>query len=482
VLAVIVLQRREPPVMPASPAQQALAVLPFRNLSPEPRDDILELGFADTLIARISHSTSLRVLSFGSSQRSAGANPEPLDVGRQLGADYILEGSVQHEGQRVRVNARLLAVSDGRAIWSGTLDESIDRAFALQDGVAAAVTSALALKLPVPDRTPCDGANVEAYRAYLSGRYQLNRPSAARMRQALTDFRRAIDLDPTCARAYAGMAFVYRSLAMTGDQDPKINFPLAKAAVKQALAINPELAEAYASQGFIGFWYDWDWAGAESSFKRAIDLNPSLVDARMAYAHLLNNIGRNDEAAIQARQAVALDPLSPLVNTLAAAFRRNAGHVDEALQGFQRALELEPDFWIALLARSRILIDKHDYAGAIADLHRARALCGDCSQVVAPLGEAYALAGDRAAAAQVLAELERRDSAGYMPATSLATVRNALGDTEGALELLERAYQQRDVRMSFLKVDERWDNLRTLPRFKALAQRMGLDGDRGPGG
>ena len=478
-LAVLAWQRREPPSTSAPAAQQALAVLPFRNLSPEPRDDILELGFADTLIARISHSTTLRVLSFGSSQRSAGANPEPLDAGRQLGADYILEGSIQREGDRLRVNARLLAVSDGRAIWSGTLDESIDRAFTLQDGVAAAVTSALALKLPVPDRSPCDGANVEAYRAYLSGRYQLTRPSAARMRQALTEFRRAIDLDPTCARAYAGMAFVYRSLAMTGDQDPQLNFPLAKAAVKQALAINPELAEAYASQGFIAFWYDWDWAGAETSLKHAIELNPSLVDARLAYAHLLNNIGRNDEAAIQARQAVALDPLSPLINTLASSFVEHAGHADEARQGFQRALDLEPDFWIALLARSGTLIHKHDYAGAVADLRRARELCGDCSQVVAVLGEAYVLAGDRDAAMQVLADLERRGRAGYMPATSLATVRNALGDTEGALDLLERAYQQRDIRMSFLKSDERWDNLRTLPRFEALMQRMNLAGDRG---
>jgi DNA-binding winged helix-turn-helix (wHTH) protein/TolB-like protein/Tfp pilus assembly protein PilF len=478
VLAVLVWQWREPPSTPAPPAQQALAVLPFRNLSPEPHDDILELGFADTLIARISHATSLRVRSFGSSLRAAGANPEPLDAGRQLGADYVLEGSIQREGQRVRVNARLLAVSDGRALWSGTVDEAVDRAFALQDGVAAAVTSALALKLPVPDRSPCDGANVEAYRAYLSGRYQLTRPSAARMRQALAEFRRAIDLDPTCSRAYAGIAFVYRSLAMTGDQDPNINFPLAKAAVKQALAINPELAEAYASQGFIGFWYDWDWADAEASFKRAIELNPSLADARIAYAHLLNNIGRNDEAAMQAHQAVALDPLSPLINTLASSFVERAGHAEEARQALQRALELDPNFFVALLVRGGMSIVEHDYAGAIADLRRARELCGDCSQVVAVLGEAYARAGDRDAAAQVLADLERRERAGYMPATSLAAVRNAMGDSEGALDLLERAYQQRDIRMSFLKVDEHWDNLRTLPRFKALAQRMGLDGER----
>ena len=475
--AVSAWRMREPAALPAKPSPQTLAVLPFRSLSPGPHDELLELGLAETLIARLSGSTQLRVRSLTSSQRFAGARQDPLNAGRQLGAAYVIEGTTQRDGGQVRVNARLLNVADGRAVWSGTFDERIDRAFTLQDGIAAAVASALAFEVravPAGSRSPCDGANAEAYRAYLTGHYQLNRPSAARMRQALVAFRRAIDLDPTCARAYAGMAYAYRALAMTGDQDPRETFPLAKAAVKQALAIDPNLAEAYASQGFIRFWYDWDWAGAEASFQRAIELNPSLAEARMGYAHLLSNLGRKDEAMLQARQAVALDPLSPLTNTLASNFIVMAGHTGEARQGWEKALELEPDFWTALLSRSGTLMMRGDYAGAIADLRRAVELSGGNSQALAALGMAHVAAGDQLAAVQILHDLEIRDRDAYVPATSMAALRNALGDTEGALDLLERAYEERDIRLAFLKVDARWNNMRTLPRFQALAQRMGL--------
>jgi serine/threonine-protein kinase len=475
--AVAAWRAREPSPATLALPQTAVAVLPFRSLSPGPRDELLELGLAETLIARISASTQLRVRSLASSQRFAGLQQDPIDAGRQLGAAYVLEGTTQRDGEYVRVNARLLDVADGRAIWSGTFDEKIDRAFTLQDGIAAAVASALASNIgasPVDSRSPCDGANAGAYRAYLSGHYQLNRPSAARMRQALAAFRRAVDIDPTCARAYAGMAYAYRALAMTGDQDPQTYFPLAKAAVKQALALDPDLAEAYASQGFIRFWHDWDWAGAEASFKRAIELNPSLAEAHMGYAHLLSNLGRKDEAVLHARQAVTLDPLSPLINTLASNFIVMAGHGGEARQGWEKALELDPDFWTALLSRSGMLMSRGDEAGAIADLRRASELSGGNSQVLAALGMAHVSAGDYFAAEQILRDMERRDGEGYVPATSVAALRNALGDSEGALDLLERAYEERDIRLTFLKVDARWNNLRAQPRFQALEQRMQL--------
>ncbi len=466
------------PVIPAVPvAHQTLAVLPFRSLSPGPRDELLELGLAETLITRLSTSTPLHVRSLASSGRFAGTPQDPLDAGRQLGAAYVIAGTSQREGRQVRVNARLLAVADGRAVWSGTFDEGLDRAFMLQDGIAAAVASALAFELrvaPPGSRSPCDGTNPDAYRAYLTGHYQLNRPSANRMRQALGAFRRAIDLDPTCARAYAGMAYAYRALAMTGDQDPRETFPLAKAAVQQALAIDPELAEAYASQGFVRFWYDWDWAGAEASFKRAIELNPSLAEAHMGYAHLLSNLGRRKEATDEARQAVLLDPLSPLVNTLASNFSVIGSQRSDARQGWEKALELDPDFWTALLSRSGTKLSAGDHAGASADLLRASAVSGGNSQVLAALAMVHVSAGDRSAAVQILHELEVRDRAGYVPATSLAAVRNALGDTAGALDLLERAYEERDIRLVFFKVDARWNNLRTHPRFQLLARRLDL--------
>lgn len=457
--------------------ERTLAVLPFRSLSPGPRDELLELGLAETLISRISGSTSLRVRSLTTTEQLGAVAGDAIESGRKLGAVYVVEGNTQRRGKRVRVNARLLDVRNGRALWSGTFDESIDRAFTLQDGLASALSSALAFKLsapPVHGRSPCDGADANAYRAYLAGRYQLDRPSAPRMREALAQFRRALDLDPSCARAYAGMAFAWRALAMTGDQDPRQTFPSAKAAVARALAIDPDSAEAYTAQGFNRFWYDWDWPGAEASLRRAIALNPSLAEARMAYAHLLRNLGRSHEAAYQARQAIALDPLSPLISTLCSAFLAGDGDTAGAKRALDHALALDPDFWTALLVRSGGLIKRREYSIAIADLQRASRGCGDCSQALAVLGQAYAESGDRVRAEQLVRDMEQQRRDGYLPATSVASILAALGQEDRAMDLLERAYQERDVRMTFLLADSRWDPLRALPRFQALAAKIGL--------
>ena len=456
---------------PQAPA--TLAVLPFRSLSPGARDEMLELGLAEILITRVARSTPLLVRSLDSSQRYAGTAQDPLEAGRHLGADYVLAGTTQREGDQVRVSARLLSVRDGSVTWSGTFDERIDRIFTLQDRMTSALTTSLAVKFRTPGhRSACDGENAEAYRAYLAGRYQLNRPSGERMRNALASFGRAIDLDPACARAYAGMAYAYRALVITDDQDPREYFPLAKAAVERALAIDPQLAEAYASQGFIRFWYDWDWDGAEASLQRAIELNPSLAEAHLAYAHLLYNIGRDDEAAVEARRAIELDPLSPLIGTLGSSFLANAGHRDEARRVLDRVLELDPDFWIALSIRAQRAAAKGDFPPAIADLRRAYAQCGRCTQMGFLLASIQMKAGDRAGAQRVLAEMQARDREQYVPATSMAAIHLALGDAGTALDLLERAYRERDVRMTFLAVDTRWKSLQAHPRFQALVRGM----------
>lgn len=455
----------------------SVAVLPFRSLSPGPPDPLLEMGLAETLIARISSAGALRVQSLASTQRIAATEADPLRAARRLGAAYVVEGTTQRRGELVRLNARLLSVADGRALWSGTFDTRIERAFTLQDQLAAAVASALSARgigTTGRLRSPCDGDDALAYRAYLDGRYLLDRPSAERMKLALGHFHEALDRDPTCARAYAGMAFAYRAMAMTGDRKPAESFALAKAAVARALAINPQLSEAYASQGFIRFWYDWDWPGAEASFQRAISLNPSSAEARIAYAHLLSNIGRRYESVVQARQAVALDPLSPMVNTLASTFLYAAGESGGGRVLMANALELEPNFWVALLARGRLALTSGATDRALPDLERARALCGGCSQSTTVLAQAYAASGKTAMARALLKEMEQRGSDGYVPATSLAAVHNALGDTEGALDLFERAYRERDVRMTFLLVDSNLDNLHAEPRFQALVRKLNL--------
>lgn len=482
VVAVGLSSRRQPPVpAPAAPATPAtlatsplaLAVLPFRSLSPDARDELLELGMADTLITRISGSTALRVSPLSSSRRFAGAGQDPGDAARQLGVAYIVEGSTQRLDDDVKVNVRLLA-ADGSPLWSGTFDERIDRVFTLQDRIAEALAEALALKVDASARrSPCDGADADAYRAYLSGQYRLSRPSADQVRRALADFRRALALDPTCARAYAAMAHAYRTLVVTADSDPREDFPRATALVERALALDPRLAEAHVARAWIQFWYDWDWSGSEASFQRAIALNPSLADAYFGYAHLMANIGRDAEAARLAREAMALDPLSPVINAIGGWFVAGPGEIGRYMD---RALELDPDYWLALLMRGSGRARAGDFEGARADLERARQLCGNCSHALVVRGGIEAWAGNRGETRRILHEMEARDREGYWPACTLAALHNALGEHDAALDLLERAWRERDVRMAFLKGPE-WSSLAAEPRFRALMRRMAFPGE-----
>lgn len=448
-----------------------LAVLPFRPIGQGERDEMLELGLAETLISRLSRSTRLRVLSLGSVQGFLGAAPDPLRTGRALGADYIVEGSIQRLDGALRINARLLSLPDGRTVWAGTFDQKPDRVFTVQDALAEAVSSALSQRYAGNGfRSPCDGEDPLAYRAYLRGQYLLNRPDAQRLDDAIAGFHEAIGRDPACARAWAGSAYARRALVMVADRDPRVEFPLSYAEIAQALAIDPGSAEAHTAMGFNRFWYDWDWDGAEASLLRALELNPNLVDAHYALAHLYDNVGRHQEALVRARHAMGLDPLSPLVNVLSSSFVANAGHVEEAMRQVDRVVELEPYFWIARLFRARMSIVRGDAAGAMEDLHKAVELSGRNSQSVSRLAMAEAQAGRRDAAIGLLRELEQRE--GYVPPTRLAAVHLALGDTGRALDLLEQGYGQRDIGIAFLRL---WFGaLHAEPRYQALLRRMAL--------
>lgn len=459
--------------LPAPAQPTTLAVLPFRSLQSGPSDEALELGLADTLITRLSRSSALQVRALSSSQRMAGKTREAKAAGRELDAAYVVEGTTQRVGGRIRVNARLVSVTDGKLLWGETFDENADSVFTLQDRIGNAVTSALALAnvvVPAGSGSPCDGADAAAYRAYLSGQNELARPSTLRTRRAVVAFRRAIDLDPTCARAYAGMANAYRILTTVADADPAEVFPLAQAMADKALTLDPNLAEGYVAQGWIKLWHDWNWPASEASFRRAIELNPSLPNAHFGYANLLKHTGRDAEAAQQAQQALALDPLSPVINAVGGWF------VPDPRKALKRSLELDPDYWLALMLRGLGRIAAGDLNAGLADLERSRQICGDCSHALTTLGTIKAHTGDTAAARAILREMEARDRKGYWPASSLAAVHNALGETDIALDLLDRAYRERDVRMSFLVMDitPRWRNLRTNKRFLALMHKMKL--------
>lgn len=325
----------------------------------------------------------------------------------------------------------------------------------------------------VTPQPAADSPGERAYRAFLTARYLVNRPDPARLPEALDALRHAIDLDPTFARAWAAMAFAYRALCITGDRAPLEVLPLARAAAAQALVIEPRLAEAHAQKGFIQFWHDWDWTAAEATLQTAIALDPELAEARLAYAHLLNNLRRFPEALAQIARARELEPLSPLIATLQAAFLACAGQLGEADAWIARAIELAPGFPPAWLHAGQIAMDRGETDRAVAALERGQALTSS-SQLATMLGVAYAAAGRGDEAGRVLRELDARAMNAYVPPTSRAAIELALGRRERALELLEQAHALRDVRLTFLAVDSRWNALRGEPRFQALARQMGL--------
>lgn len=459
------------------PAPPTLAVLPFHAVGGERRDDLIELGMAETLISRLSDASSLRVLSLGAVQDYAGRNVDPVRTGVSLGADYVVDGSFQRVGERLRVNVRLVEVPGGRALWTGAFDQSPDQMFTLRDAVAEGMAPALSPYMSGAGgrhRSPCDGADADAYRAYLRGVHLMNRPERDTLPRAIASLRAAVERDPACARAWAAMAFAYRAQAMTADGEPRVVFPLALEAVGNALRIDPASAQAHASKGFIEFWYGWDWAAAERSLREAIRLDDNLPEAHFALAHLLNNTGRLDEALPYARKATSLDPMSPIMNTVVASFFINDGQVEEGVRRLDDVLRTDPDFWVALMIRGAVRLGQGDVAKAFPELRAARKACGGCSVAEVMLARAHVAMGDTAAARDTLRALQRRRAGVYVPATRIAALHLALGERAAALDELERAYRERDVLVSFLAIDGAWQGLHEEPRFRALLDDLRL--------
>jgi tetratricopeptide (TPR) repeat protein len=319
--------------------------------------------------------------------------------------------------------------------------------------------------------------NVAAYQLYLEGRFHLQHATPPELVSGIDSFQRALKVDPDYALAYVGLAESYRRQAIISDADPQIVLPLARTAALQALRIDDTLAEAYVPLGFVHFWYDWQWPAAETAFKRGIELQPNFADLHFGYAALLSNLGRNDEALRESQRARELDPTSPLYVALEASFVAYAGHTDEARQQIEGVLRAHPDFWIAHLARGWLDTNAGRYADAVDDFSRASKLSGGSQQALSMLGFALARAHRKTEAQALLDTLLQHSRQRYLPPTSIATIYCGLGDNDQALDWLERGYAAHDVRMTFLKVDRRWDSLRSDPRFTALMRKMQLPAD-----
>ena len=459
-------------------AAKNIAVLPFKPLLEKERDEALELGMADSLIIRLSGSRDVIVRPLSSVRRYGGLEQDAQSAGRELKVDSVLDGSIQRAGDRIRLSARLTSVADGKSLWVGTFDENFTDVFSVQDAISERVAGALQLHLSSEARRELMKRHTEspqAYELYLQGRYHWNRLIPTEVRKSIVYYEQAIAVDPSYALAYTGIAVAYLSLAIASDVKPADAFPKAKAAALKALNLDESLSDAHAYLSFVHFWFDWDWVAAESEAKRGIALNANSAEAHRAYGILLSQQGRQAEAISEGERARELDPLALITRTNEALFFYYAGRFTEAEEKLGAALELEPNFWIALLSVAKVYVAQGKHEEAIAALRKARKFSGGSAQPLSMLGYAFASMGDRVRAATILDELNTRAAERYVPPYNFALVYNGLNDDDTLFLWLERAYESRDVMLAaFIKADPVWARLQNDNRYQNLLERMNL--------
>ena len=450
-----------------------LAVLPFKPLVPEVRNEAMEYGIADILIARLAELQTLTVSPLSVVRRYADLRQNPIAAGRELGVDAVLDGHIYRAGDRIRVSVRLVRVADEKQLWANQYDEPFTSVFAIQDAIAQQVTRSLAIELsPQAQQRTSKSLSDDpvAYELYLKGRFFM---SLAQPRQAIRMFEQAVARDAEFALAHAGLADIYSRLPIATDGPSREAIERARDAAVKALAVDNRLAEAYTALGWIGFYHDWDWTQSEKHFTHALTLNRRDFSAHLGYAHLLSNTYRLEEALKEIDAALALDPVSPIAATLKGQFLLYGGRHDESRHQVRQTLTMAPGFWIAQLQLGRIHLQQRRYEDALAAFSTARQSGGSWAPL-ALIGYTHARADNRADANRVLGELTSASRHSYVPPYYIALVHNGLSQPNEALDWLERGYEERDVRMVFLGVDPAWDSLRGLPRFNGLLKQMNL--------
>jgi len=457
----------------------SIAVLPLQNLSGDPNQEYFSDGMTEALITELQKIRSLRVISRTSVMRYKKAQKLLPEIARELNVRAVVEGSVLREGDNVRVNVQLIQASPEKHLWAENFDRTMKSILALQSDVAQAIAREIRVVV-TPDEqkrmASSRSVNPEAHEAYLKGRFYWNKRRGEDLKTAIGYFDQAIEKDPSYATAYAGLASTYVLLPEYAGLPPKEIMPKAEAAATKALELDSTLAEAHAVLGLIRYEFDWDWAGAESEFKRAIELDPNYPTAHHWYSSLLSRFGRFDEALSESKRALELDPLSLVINENVGAILSSTGQFDKAIDQLKRALELDPNFSATHLDLGTTYARQGKYDEAIAEFRKVRELVGGGPFGLANLGYCYARVGKKSAAVKILNELFEFSKHGYSVSAEIASIYYGLGDKEKGFEWAEKAYQEREVRLVFLAAVAVSDStLRSDQRLIALLNKIGME-------
>ena len=457
----------------------AIAILPFRDASGNPGGAYYAVGFSEALTAQLGALTETRIIGPVSAARVVSVAKTPEAIGRSLGANILLDGSLRRAPDRVAVDLRLIEAESGRVLWSDTYDRDAREVLALQADVARAL--ALAVRLAMRPAAQERFATVRAvrpdvYEAYLAGRYEWNQRTSESLQRAVVDYGRAVALDPTYAPAHAALADCYNQLGtvMVGTSSPQAMRPRAAAEAIKALQLDPNSAEAHAALGYVRH-YQLRWTEAEQEFGRAIELNPNYSMARIWYANLLMSRRRFDESLHQVFIARDLDPFSLIVNTNVAWVLGNAGRHDEAIAQLQRTLSLDSTYVQARMRLAGAFEQAGRYDSALAHAHRLVSTMHGASPSLALLGTIQAHAGETRAARATLRELLERSRTEFVPAWSIASIYASLSEIDSAVVWAEKAFDEQSNVVAYFNVDGNTPALRRDPRFRALLVRAGLE-------
>lgn len=467
----------------AAPAEVAahvtLAVLPFENLSADPEREYLADGLTEETIATLGQidPEHLRVIGRTSVMSYKRTTKSLAEIGRELDAAYLIESSMRAEGGRLRITSKLIRVSDQVQIWSASYDSEPSSMLTFQRELSAAIAKQVHLRLS-PDRLNAlarrHSRNAEAYDLYLRGRHFWNQLTPPATRRAIEYFGHATELDPNYALAWSGLADSYSAGPINGDAPPQLVWPRAKEAAANAVKAEPGLAEVQTTLGFLKFWLEWDWPGAEAALRKAVSLDASYPLAHRMLGIVLAHMGRPEEARPAIRRARELDPLLAVHHALSSQVAFSGREYSEAVQFARQSIVVDPEFWVGYMQLAQALEQLGQNDQALDALNSAGRFSGGNSKVVALRGYIFAKLGRTDEAREVLRTLVAIARERYVPPYAMALVHAGLGEQDDSLEWLSRSFDVRDVHLIFLPIDPKWDPLRADQRFSALLNRAGL--------
>ena len=467
---------------PRSPAAgegiHTLAVLPFRPLSTEGRDEALELGMADALITKLSNVRQIAVRPTSAVLKYGEAGQDLLAAGREQGVDAIIDGKVQKIGDRIRATVQLVRVSDGASLWADTFDDQFTNVFAVQDSISERAARALVSRLSGDEEQRVAKHytdNIQAYQLYLEGRFYWSKFSPDGVTRSIDYYDQAIALDPNYALAYTGLADAYSVQGAMGIMSPEETLPKQKRAAETALRLDDSLAQAHQAAGGLALLYERDWPKAKRELERAIELNPNLSDPHELLGYYWEYMGRLDQAQSEMEKAQKVAPLMTVVNMDVGSLAYFRHNYDEAIELYNRAHNLDPDFTYTPFFLAQAYERKGMYAEAIAASQQELTTAShDDPAVLCVLGYAYARSGQRKEAQEVRAKLEEMERRRFVSPFMLALFYDGLGDKDKALQHLNRAFEVRDPQLLWVNLEPELEDLKADPGFTDLLQRMGV--------